>query len=143
MTITFNKPIRIPPIDVYSDDSEARLLKSETVSTGEKPSNFTINDVLSFAVDSPFYSQDDPEVGIRDVQLTEITEDRLEVNIKFQQPEKLALNKKESDQLIMSFRETSSYLFIGKDDFSGLDSQSLYLSVDMPRQMTEEQLQAI
>ena len=94
MTITFNKPIRIPPIDVYSDDSEARLLKSETVSTGEKPSNFTINDVLSFAVDSPFYSQDDPEVGIRDVQLTEITEDRLEVNIKFQQPEKLALNKK-------------------------------------------------
>ena len=43
----------------------------------------------------------------------------------------------------MSFIETSSYLFIGKDDFSGLDSQSLYLSVDMPRQMTEEQLQAI
>ena len=95
LTIVFNKPVYLPPIEIYQLDEKIRFLES----------SYTIQEVLSVSVDSAFHENDSPETRIDDYKLTRMTETAMDVQIDFNMPGQITRSKIEPDILQIAFTE--------------------------------------
>ena len=112
LTITFNKPIIIPPVEVESEEETRRL----TATAFQK---YSIQDVMQLSVESSYHDQDDQEISIKDYRLTRLTSRQMDIQIDFNYPKKLTPNDVDPDSLTINFKE--EVLFIDSTDFTLLE----------------------
>ena len=87
LTITFNKPIILPPIrvdnmtvaeaagDVTAANTTSRLLLDKETLQFE----YDISEVLAIYVESSFYDEDSQEIAIKSYNLTRLTERHMDI----------------------------------------------------------------
>ena len=136
LTITFNKPIILPPIEMISDQNR-RLEENSTENAFQR---YQIKDVLQLSVESSYHDQDDPEISIEDYRLTRLTEKAMDVQIDFVYPKKITLNEVDPDFLSIQFKE--EVLFIDKNDFTLLQDK-LKLEFPIRKQLEAEEQREI
>ena len=117
LTISFNKPIILPPLEIIPDETR----RLEEHSTAEAFQRYSIKDVLQLSVESSYHDQGEPEISIEDYRLTRLTEKAMDVQIDFVYPKKVTLNDVDPDSLSIQFKD--QVLFIDKNDYTLLQDK--------------------
>lgn len=141
MTIAFDRPVRIPPIEIYniSEATSAAnltslipggasrgLLDGDTASDGKNEGqsddsyfrNLTIQEVLELRVDSPYLDEEEEQGLILDYKLTRFNVSSFDVQVEFDKSREVPHSLLEPDQLIIRFKD--KMLFRGLLDVSQL-----------------------
>ena len=95
LTISFNKPIIIPPIlvDTVTVTNTTRLLTDVESEADEDDDSqeyyYHIKDVIELSVESSFYEEGSNDILISNYTLTRMTERELDIFINFKAPQKI------------------------------------------------------
>ena len=130
MTITFNKPIMMPPIKVKDTYAQKRQLQRM----------FEIEEVLAIHVESDFYDSRSSEIEIEGYELTRLTELAMDVQVNFTQPSMISQSASEPDGLIVKFIKPA--VFMDVEEATQLDVD---LKVEYPiqPQMSESEFKKL
>ena len=139
LTIAFNKPIIVPPIQVYNATSEKETEKNRSLQIYEQDLNsddkLSIKDVLTIEVDSAFLESDDGQTSnnnlVKDYKLMRITPTSMDVKIDFDLTQEVPQRKAEPEILVVKFKNTD--VFLGQKDMSILFEDSIELPFDFSR----------